>query len=134
MHVFTSAQDTSQARLSHVDFLYQLGKEGVDLKKNILPRSIDNNLKIYIPRKGWGLIEKDVDFWTTKLLLEDYDNWSDHLIDQPNAVYYSFVKDHQNECLFYCSDFQTHGLIDIRPKENSSYVRSSTEPFNDKMI
>jgi ribonuclease J len=24
-------------------------------------------------------------------------------------------------------------LIDIRPKENSSYVRSSTEPFNEEM-
>jgi ribonuclease J len=101
--------------------------------KNILPKSADNNLKIYVPRRGWGLIDKDINFWTKKLLLEDYDKWSDHFIDEPNAVYYSFVREHQNECLFYCSDFQTQELIDIRPKEYSSYVRSSTEPFNEEM-
>jgi ribonuclease J len=104
-----------------------------EIWKNTLPKPKDINLKIYIPRRGWGLIDKDINFWTKKLLLEDYDNWSDHFIDEPNAVYYSYVKDHQNECLFYCNDFQMQELIDIRPKENSSYIRSSTEPFNEEM-
>ena len=35
--------------------------------------------------------------------------------------------------IFYCSDFQIQELIDIRPKENSSYIRSSTEPFDEEM-
>jgi ribonuclease J len=98
----------------------------------MLPKPTDNNLKIYIPRRGWGLIDRDINFWTKKLLLEDYDRWSQHFIDEPNAVNYSYVKEHQNECLFYCSDFQMQELIDIRPKENSSYIRSSTEPFNEE--
>ncbi|MGD1839002.1 MAG: MBL fold metallo-hydrolase RNA specificity domain-containing protein [Nitrososphaeraceae archaeon] len=101
--------------------------------KNILPKPTDSNIKIYIPKRGWGLIDKDINFWTKKLVLEDYDNWSDPFIDFPNAVYYSFIRDHQNDCLFYCSDFQVQELIDIKPKENSLYVRSSKEPFNDDM-
>ena len=35
--------------------------------------------------------------------------------------------------MFYCSDFQVQELIDVGPKENSSYIRSSTEPFDDEM-
>jgi ribonuclease J len=62
-----------------------------------------------------------------------FDNWSDDFIDGPNSIYYSYVKDHQSECLFYCSDFQMQELIDVRPKEHSSYIRSSTEPFNEEM-
>lgn len=68
-----------------------------DFWKNTLPKPTDNNLKIYIPRRGWGLIDKDINFWTKKLLLEDYDNWSNHFIDGPNSVYYSYVKDHQSD-------------------------------------
>jgi ribonuclease J len=34
--------------------------------------------------------------------------------------------------VFYCSDFQLQELIDIRPQD-SVYIRSSTEPFDDDM-
>ena len=39
----------------------------------------------------------------------------------------------QKDMIFYCSDFQVQELIDVRPKENSAYIRSSTEPFDDEM-
>ncbi len=39
----------------------------------------------------------------------------------------------QKDVVFYCSDFQLQELIDIRPKDNSVYIRSSTEPFDDDM-
>jgi len=83
--------------------------------KDVYPSPKDNVIKIYIPRKSWGLIDKDIIFWTTKVLLGDY------------------VTLNQNEMVFYCSDFQLQELIDIRPKEDSVYIRSSTEPFDDDM-
>jgi ribonuclease J len=46
---------------------------------------------------------------------------------------YRSVSSSQNEMIFYCNDFQLQELIDIRPRENSCYIRSSTEPFDDEM-
>lgn len=99
----------------------------------IYPQVSDKRIKIYIPKKGWGLIGKDTSKWTKKLLLEDYDNWADEFIDYDNHVDSSDVSKNQKEMIFYCSDFQLQALMDTRPKENSSYIRSSTEPFDDEM-
>ena len=101
--------------------------------KDVYPRPDDKNIKIYIPRRGWGLIDKDVNIWTKRQLLQDYLNWMDEFVDYPNSIFYKQIRDGiQNEFLFYCSDFQIQELIDIKPKDNSAYIRSSTEPFNEE--
>jgi ribonuclease J len=105
-----------------------------DIWRSIYPKPTDNHIKVYIPKKGWGLIDKDIDYWGKKLLLEDYNNWADEFLDYENHVDYRDVSSHQKEMIFYCSDFQLQELIDVRPKENSSYIRSSTEPFDDEMV
>lgn len=97
------------------------------------PSPKDSKIKISIPRKSWGLIDKDINIWTKRILLADYDNWADEFIDYENAIDHRFVSSNQKECVFYCSDFQLQELIDVRPKENSVYIRSSTEPFDDDM-
>jgi ribonuclease J len=102
--------------------------------RTIYPKPDDRKIKIYIPKKGWGLIDKDPDYWGKKLLFEDYDNWADEFLDYSNHVDYRDVSSHQKEMIFYCSDFQLQELIDIKPRENSSYIRSSTEPFDDEMV
>ena len=57
----------------------------------------------------------------------------DEFVDYPNSIFYKQIRDgKQNEFLFYCSDFQIQELIDIKPKDNSAYIRSSTEPFNEE--
>lgn len=81
----------------------------------------------------WGLIDKDISYWTKKQVLADYDNWADDFIDYPNHVDHRDISVHQKEIIFYCSDFQLQELIDIRPNNNSSYIRSTTEPFDDEM-
>ena len=43
------------------------------------------------------------------------------------------VAKHQKEFMFYCSDFNLQELIDVKPAEGSSYIRSSTEPFSEEM-
>jgi ribonuclease J len=32
--------------------------------KSVYPKPKDKGIKIYIPKKGWGLIDKDIDYWT----------------------------------------------------------------------
>jgi ribonuclease J len=104
-----------------------------DYLKGIYPSPSDSKIKIYIPRKSWGLIDKDINLWTKKIVLGDYDNWADEFIDYENSMDHRDVSSNQKQFVFYCSDFQLQELIDVRPKENSVYIRSSTEPFDDDM-
>ena len=39
----------------------------------------------------------------------------------------------QSNLIFYCSDFKLQDLIDIKPDEGASYIRSLTEPFDVEM-
>lgn len=100
---------------------------------DIYPDPTDKNIKIYIPKKKWGLIDKDLTLWSKKLVLEDYFSWASEFLDYENRVDYRDVTQNQKDMIFYCSDFQVQELIDVRPVDNSSYIRSSTEPFDDEM-
>lgn len=102
--------------------------------KSIFPRPDDKIIKIHIPKKSWGLKDKDTSYWTEKLLLQDYKKWEQEFLDYQNTVDYRDVSSHQKEMIFYCNDYQLQQLIDVRPAEGSSYIRSSTEPFDDEMI
>lgn len=104
-----------------------------EFSKGVYPSPKDSKIKIYIPRKSWGLIDKDLNIWTKKILLGDYDNWAEEFIDYENSVDHRDISSNQKDVVFYCSDFQLQELIDIRPKGNSVYIRSSTEPFDDDM-
>ncbi|MEW6043446.1 MAG: MBL fold metallo-hydrolase [Thermoproteota archaeon] len=99
----------------------------------IYPRIDDQSIRIYIPRKDWGLIDKDPKYWTEKQILGDYDGWERDFIGIPNAVDHRDIGKKQKEYVFYCSDYRLQELIDVRPQEGSRYIRSSTEPFNDEM-
>ena len=101
--------------------------------KGVYPSPKDSNVKIYIPRKSWGLIDKDLNTWTKKILLGDYGNWVEEFIDYENSVDHRDITSSQKDVVFYCSDFQLQELIDIRPERSSVYIRSSTEPFDDDM-
>lgn len=101
--------------------------------KKVFPRPDDKRIKINIPRKSWGLIGKDIEYWTSKLLLEDYDKWEREFLDYRNATNYQEISANQKSLIFYCSDYQLQQLIDVRPEDGSTYIRSLTEPFDDEM-
>ncbi|MGB6464211.1 MAG: MBL fold metallo-hydrolase [Nitrosotalea sp.] len=101
--------------------------------KGVYPKIEDETIKIYIPRKSWGLVNKDVEYWTEKQILGDYDIWERDFIDMKNAINYTDVSSKQKDYMFYCSDYRLQELIDVRPEPDSSYVRSSTEPFDNEM-
>ena len=101
--------------------------------KNFYPSPKDSNIKVFVSRKSWGLLDKDPEIWTDSVIQADYKNWEREFLDYPNYVDYRDIIANQKNFVFYCSDFQLQNLIDVRPKEKSSYIRSSTEPFNDEM-
>jgi ribonuclease J len=97
------------------------------------PRPDDKGIKIYLPKKSWGLIGKDVNSWSKKLRDADYMVWEREFLDNGNAINCQNVSTDQKNLVFFCSDYTLQNLIDIRPQEGSSYIRSSTEPFDDEM-
>lgn len=99
----------------------------------IYPKIDDPLIKIYVSRKSWGLVDKDREYWTDKIILEDYDSWEREFVGMSNSIDYRDVSSKQKDYMFYCSDFKLQELIDVRPAEDSSYIRSSTEPFDDEM-
>ncbi|HWP78576.1 MAG TPA: MBL fold metallo-hydrolase [Candidatus Nitrosotenuis sp.] len=101
--------------------------------KGTYPSPDDSMIRIYVPRKSWGLIDKAKEYWTDKQILNDYDVWERQFISRANSVDYRDVSSKQQEYMFYCSDYRLQELIDVRPQEGSSYIRSSTEPFDDEM-
>ena len=102
-------------------------------QKGKYPAPTDSHLKIYIPKGKWGLIDKDLSIFSERQLVMDYDPWQQEFLNYPNVVDYRDVMNNQKEFVFYCSDFKLQELIDVQPKENSSYIRSLTEHFNDEM-
>lgn len=118
--------DTKQAYLLK---LFQSSDEW----KNMYPSPTDPNIKVFVSRKSWGLLDKDRVVWPDNLVNADYHNWEREFLNYPNYVDYRDIKKNQKNFVFYCSDFQLFNLIDVRPSEKSSYIRSSTEPFNDEM-
>ena len=113
-------------------YLLKLFNESDNLKGKY-PGPTDKNIKIYIQRGSWGLIDKDIDHFTQKQLYADYGVWQREFLDYPNTVDYRDVQKKQNQYIFYCSDFRLQDLIDIKPAEGSTYIRSLTEPFNTEM-
>lgn len=118
--------DTKQAYLLN---LFQNSEDW----KNVFPSPTDSHIKVFMARKSWGLIDRDRTIWSEDVILQDYDKWERTFFDYPNVVDYKDVAAHQKDYVFYCSDFALQNLIDVRPLENSSYIRSSTEPFDVEM-
>ena len=99
----------------------------------LYPSPTDETIKIFIPRGAWGLLDKDLEKFTERLLSMDYPEWQREFLDYPNKVDYRDVAKNQKEFVFYCSDFNLQNLIDVKPNPGSSYIRSLTEPFDTEM-
>ena len=107
----------------------------------LYPRPDDPNIKIFIQKGKWGLIDKDLQKFTSitdegpipRQLSMDYKGWQQEFLDYKNAIDYRDVSKNQKELVFYCSDFNLQNLIDVKPNPGSSYIRSLTEHFNDEM-
>ena len=113
-------------------YLLKLFAESQSLAKDY-PGPTDEHIKIYIPKGSWGIVDKDIDRFTQRLLEQDYPTWARQFLEYDNSIDYRGVREHQNKLMLSLSDFKLQELIDIKPDGGSTYVRSLTEPFNSEM-
>lgn len=102
-----------------------------------------NDVMIYQPRRGWGLIGDESfacvdDQWLCSRDLDpiqcrrDYKVWERDFLDQGNIINYHDLQQDPEEYIFRCDFFELKELIDIKP-EDAVYIKSSTEPFDEQM-
>jgi ribonuclease J len=102
-----------------------------------------DDVDVYIPRRGWGLIDDDsfVCFdgeWLcgshidTSHRTSDYKKWEKEFIEGGNAVNYRDLQEEPEKYIFRCDFFELKELIDVKP-ENAVYIKSVTEPFDEEM-
>jgi len=113
-------------------YLLKLFNESDNLRGNY-PSPTDSNIKIYIQRGTWGLLDKDLEKFSDRQFNMDYAEWQREFLNYPNAVDYRDIKANQKNFIFFCSDFRLQDLIDIKPDEGATYIRSLTEPFDLEM-
>ncbi|MGB8232886.1 MAG: MBL fold metallo-hydrolase RNA specificity domain-containing protein, partial [Methanobacterium sp.] len=102
-----------------------------------------DDVEVYIPKRGWGLIADDsfVCFdgqWLCGSDIDsshksyDYKKWEKEFIEGGNAVNYIDIKEEPQKYIFRCDFFELKELIDIKPL-NAVYIKSVTEPFDEEM-
>lgn len=117
----TLAIDTKQA------YLLKLFR---DAGIRAYPGPGDAHLAVCVERKSWGLLDRKG--YDRGLADADYGLWERQFLDFDNRVSHAGVGRRQKEHVLYCSDFKLMHLADVRPR-NGSYIRSSTEPFDEEM-
>ncbi len=126
---FEVAKQTDRALVINLKQAYLLElfrKSGI-----ATPQIDDDHIRIYVPRKTWGVYKDDR--FSEKIQREDYDYWEREFLDHPNAVTARDIRENQNEYVFRCDFFELKELIDIKPEAGSTYIRSVCEPFDLEM-
>lgn len=104
-----------------------LRKEGI---KN-LPKSDDNNIRIFYPKKSWGLVGRND--YTDEQIKQDYSTWEKYYLDSNNIIAAEEIKKNQKKFVMFMNYFQLNNLMDIKPNKNSLHIRSICEPFSEEM-
>ncbi len=107
----------------------------LDLMKNCktsnLPESNDENIRIFFPKKSWGLIGRD-DFPEDQIE-KDYSSWEKNYLSRNNVIDAREIRKNQQKYVMFMNYFQLNNLLDIKPKKGSVHIRSICEPFSEEM-
>ena len=101
------------------------------------------DVEVYIPKRGWGLIGSDSFVcydgeWLCGSDIDpthkssDYKKWEKEFIESGNSINYKDIQEEPQKYIFRCDFFELKELIDIKPS-NSIYIKSVTEPFDEEM-
>jgi ribonuclease J len=101
------------------------------------------DVEVYIPKRGWGLIGTDSFVcydgeWLCGSDIDpnhkssDYKKWEKEFIESGNFINYKDIQEEPQKYIFRCDFFELKELIDIKPV-NSIYIKSVTEPFDEEM-
>jgi ribonuclease J len=126
---FQVAQQTDRALVINLKQAYLL--ELFRASGIATPRIDDDHIRVYIPRKTWGVYGDDR--FSEKIQRADYDYWEREFLDHTNAVTAKDISENQDQYIFRCDFFELKELIDIKPEAGSCYVRSVCEPFDLEM-
>ncbi len=107
-----------------LDLLHEAGVEE-------LPRTDDENIRIFYPKKSWGLIGRD-DF-SGEQIKKDYQSWEKEYLSASNIITANEINKKQGDYIMFLNYFQLNNLLDMSLREDSVHVRSICEPFNDEM-
>jgi ribonuclease J len=90
------------------------------------------SLKIFIQRKGWGLLYKEG--FDTYQIETDYNQtkWEIEFLDGNNATKITEIARNPTKYVVSMNLWEIGNLIDLKP-ENAVWIKSSCEPFTDDM-
>ncbi len=100
-------------------------------KVDNLPESNDENIRIFFPKKSWGLIGRQ-DF-PEEQIEKDYSSWERSYLCRDNVIDAEQIKNNQQKYVMFMNYFQLNNLLDIKPKKGSVHIRSICEPFSEEM-
>ena len=99
-----------------------------ECKDTTIPKIDEEYIALYAMRKDWGLIGSGFD---EKFIKSGYDMWERDYLDE--SICYRDVLKEQTKYMFFCSNFDLKELIDIKPLQGSTYIKSVCEPFDKEM-
>ncbi len=93
----------------------------------------DPNLGVYMPRRGYGLIERpDLTHDDPKLLADDYSDYELPHLGRPYTFSRGDVRRDPRAFLVYVDYYNMTELVDLDP-DGGAYIYSKTEPFDEEM-
>lgn len=87
-----------------------------------LPNITDENILLFEEKRESGTYEET-----------DYNKWQKEFLGLKNTVKSEYVSKHQSEIIACLGYYDMLDLMDIVPKQTSSYIHSSSEPYNEEM-
>ena len=68
--------------------------------KDLYPSSTDPQIKIYMPRGSWSLIDKDLNYFSERQLPMDYDNWKREFLEYDNMLIFVTLQNSKRSLCF----------------------------------
>lgn len=101
----------------------------IELLGDLSPIRLDD-VKIFIPQKGWGLISKEG--YDDQQIAHDYSLWEQNLITRDNVIIAQDLVNKPHKYVVSMNMWEINSLLDIKPKD-AIWIKSSCEPFTDDM-
>ncbi len=106
---------------------------GDDLDEAV-PTTNDPDIRIYMPRKGWGLTEQD-NLWDDhrNLIDAEYMAWERTYLDHAHRVLRADVAADPGAYMVFADIWNLTELHEFEPA-GGTYIHSKTEPFSEEMV
>ncbi len=101
----------------------------IEKMDNLAPFTLDD-VKILIPKKGWGLAAKEG--YEGKIVDQEYAVWERDFLHRKNAITYKELNKNPEKYVVSMGMWEINQLTDLKPKK-AVWIKSSCEPFCEEM-